>query len=121
MRCLSSALFTTCLLLGVAGCSSIPQVQRADVIRTLPERSVAVGSRRWTFEPQEPLTVFLLDRRRDGYDSEVVAGILTEGFLLHEQMQGNLRLQFRWNGDQWELERIENISFQQLVIDGSDN
>jgi hypothetical protein len=107
----------------VVGDSDKPTITNADVTSHITGRTVQVWAlrgaglpSRWTFEPDDPRQVTILDAEANGDESTVDVSVMTDSNLKRGEREvhvaGTLRLHYEWSAGKWTLAQIENVSFR---------
>jgi hypothetical protein len=85
----------------------------------VPEQSGSGPSDQWTFEAGEYRHIQILERRGTTGGVDLLVFMLTRSIPkpgeADVQVSGNLRLHYEWEGKQWVLRSIENVSFRYSV------
>lgn len=77
----------------------------------------------WKFDNKNKLEVSKISETYNGEKAEIIAHILTEeGWIPYELVEykilgeGDIRLKYEWTNSNWELMKLENISFKELGL-----
>ena len=85
----------------------------------VPELSGSGPSDKWTFEADEYRRVEVLEKRATASGVDLLVFMLTRSNPgpgdAGIQVSGHLRLHYEWQGKQWVLRGIENVSFRYSV------
>ena len=85
----------------------------------VPELSGSGPSDKWTFEADEFRHIEVLEKRVTASGVELLVFMLTRSNPkpgeADVQVSGRLRLRYEWQGKQWVLRGIENVSFRYSV------
>jgi hypothetical protein len=117
-RVIISAALGIALLFALSGCDSRPEIKLADIQRDIVGKNTGEGLMSWNFAPEEPRKVSILEMTREGKRRTIVIDMVTEPkaqmFMPAQKMVGKLRLHYEWIADQWNLVRVENLTFKQI-------
>ena len=82
----------------------------------VPEISGAGPSDQWTFEADEYRRIEILESSPTATGLDLLVFMLTRSNPKPDEIEvhvsGHLRLHYEWKGKQWELRRVENVSFR---------
>jgi hypothetical protein len=95
--------------------SMTPEQIEKDIVN----KATAVDGRgQWGFGADEPRKIKVIETKQDGKEATVVIEIVTESkpalFSPASKMGGRLRLHYEWIADQWNLVRVENLTFKPM-------
>ena len=106
------------LVFAVAGCSSYPDIKLDDIERDIVGKNTGEGVMSWTFAPEEPRRISILETKKEGRRRTVVIEMVTESkpqlLMPAQKMGGKLRLHYEWIANEWILMRVENLTFRRI-------
>jgi hypothetical protein len=94
-------------------CNEQPEITPEVVDRTIVGKMVGEESSAWRFLPDEPRDIFILEQQVDG--NKVVAVVQIETQSSKNKALGRLRLHYYHAGQEWRLQKVDNLSFS-LVL-----
>ncbi|MEI8063063.1 MAG: hypothetical protein WCH84_03260, partial [Verrucomicrobiota bacterium] len=71
----------------------------------------------WTFAREEQRKISILEVKKDGKQQTIVIDMVTQSapsWSGVHKMGGKLRLHYEWIADQWNLVRVENLTFVRI-------
>lgn len=74
-------------------------------------KNTGEGLASWEFEKDEPRTISLVEEEYEGDKATIIIDMQTEGS--ESTMAGKLRLHYEWIADEWNLVRVENLTFKE--------
>ena len=106
------------LALVLTACSFRPDIKLEDIQRDINGKDTGEGLLSWRFQPEEPKTMSILETSNDGKRRTIVIDMVTESkpqmFSGIDKRAGKLRLHYEWIADQWNLVRVENLTFRKI-------
>lgn len=109
------ALMSTVLL--VSSCTRHANISLADIQRDIVGRNTGEGLMSWTFVREEPREISIIESKFNGDAAIVIVDVTTEdvdGMFGKMKMAGKLRLHYEWIGGEWNLVRVENLTFKEV-------
>lgn len=108
---LLSFIFLTLL----TGCSSHPKITLEAIQKDIVEKDTDEGFMSWTFHKNEPREISIAKSKYEGDKAEIIIDIKTERTAIFRvQMAGKLRLHYEWISKEWNLIRVENLTFKEV-------
>jgi hypothetical protein len=110
-------------LVGIAAVAALIAFACGPSFSVTPERiekdivgkTTSVDGLQWRFAADEPRKIKIIETDEEGKTATAVIEIVTEGsFNPAPKMAGRLRLHYEWIADQWNLLRVENLTFKPI-------
>ncbi len=126
--CYISLMFVFIALL--IGCSSHPKITLEAIQKDIVGKSTDEGIKSWLFSQNEPREISIVEEKYDGNKAAIIIDMKTKdlpgkGWFAPAttHMAGKLRLNYEWIAKEWNLVRIENLTFKPIeaVKSATDN
>ena len=108
-------LFSFVFILLLSGCSSHPKITLENIQNDIVGKNTGEGLMGWTFEKNEPREISILESKYEGDKATIIIDMKTQsapGSFMREQRAGKLRLHYEWIAKEWNLVRVENLTFK---------
>ena len=106
------------ILFLLAGCSSHPKITLEKIHQDIVGRSTDEGVMSWTFDKRLPMAISIADSKYEGDKATIIIGMKTSApayiAIPARELGGKLRLHYEWIANEWNLIRIENLTFKVL-------
>ena len=100
----------------LTGCSSHPKITLENIQKDIVGKNTGEGLMSWTFAKNEPREISIVESKYEGDKATIVIDMKTQsapGSWMKSNMSGKLRLHYEWIADEWNLIRVENLTFKQ--------
>ena len=109
----------------IVGCSSDPKttvediqnITLEDIQKDIVGKNTGEGLMSWEFGKDDPTEIFIVESKYEGDTATIIIDIKTENLPEHigkQQMTGKLCLYYKRIEDEWNLGRVENLTFKPL-------
>ena len=100
----------------LAGCSSHPKITLENIQKDIVGKNTGEGLMAWTFAKNEPREISIVESKYEGDKATIIIDMKTQsapGSWIKSKMAGKLRLYYEWIAGEWNLIRVENLTFKQ--------
>ncbi len=117
-RKIFTLLVAVMILVPVACNQNHPKITVEDIQRQIIGKSVLTGEGpdEWIFDVNVPRKISIVESEYVGDQATLVVDMETiggTGSLVQRKMAGKVRLDYKWVDDQWNLTRIESLTFKE--------
>ena len=101
----------------LTGCSSHPKITLETIQKDIVGKNTGEGIMSWIFDKNEPRDISIVESKYEGDKAIIVIDMKTQstpGSFMRSQMAGKLRLHYEWIAKEWNLTRVENLTFKEL-------
>ena len=100
----------------LSGCSSQPKITVEAIQRDLVGKTAGEGIVTWTFDKNESREISIVESKYEGDIATIIIDVKTQsapGAIIKSQMAGKLSLHYERKNKEWNLTRIENLTFKE--------
>ena len=90
----------------LTGCSSHPTITLESIQKDIVGRNTGEGLMSWIFDKNVPREISILESKYEGDKATIIIDMKTQ------EAAGKLRLHYEWIADEWNLIRVENLTFK---------
>jgi hypothetical protein len=105
--------FVTIALL--TGCSSHPEIILENIQNDIVGKITGEDNMPWIFAENEPREISIVESKYEGDKATIIIDMTTQsapGALMREKRAGKLGLHYEWITNEWNLIRVENLTFK---------
>ena len=103
------------LLCGCRSRPSHPKITLETIQRDIVEKHTDEGVNSWTFGRDESREISIIESKCEGDKTTIIIDMKTQGAAgWRAKMAGKLRLHYEWIADEWNLTRVENLTFKKF-------
>ena len=116
-KAIQFVLFSFVSIALIVGCSSDPKTTVEDIQKDIVGKNTGEGLMSWEFGKDEPREISIVESKYEGNTATIIIDIKTENLPEHigkQQMTGKLCLYYKRIEDEWNLGRVENLTFKPL-------
>lgn len=124
-KAIQFVLFSFVSIALIVGCSSEPKttvediqnITVEDIQKDIAGKNTGEGLMSWEFGEDEPREISIVESKYEGDTATIIIDMKTENLPEHigkQKMTGKLRLYYKRIEDEWNLGRVENLTFKAL-------
>ncbi len=92
--------------------SSYPKITVEEIQSDIVGKSLGEGFTSWVFNENEPRDISIIESEYKEDRAKIIIDISTKGLWSGDKMSGRIRLHYQWFADEWNLVRLENLTFK---------